>query len=62
MATLSDLMPSTNYTISVSMFNMVGNGQARSIQVQTRERRKYSKGISQPYSGGNIWKTRIAHA
>lgn len=40
MTTLPNLMPSTNYTINVSLFNMVGHGDAMSVHVQTRRQRK----------------------
>ena len=38
--TLSDLMPFIIYTISVSLFNIAGTGDAMVIQVQTRSRCK----------------------
>ena len=40
--TLTSLIPFTNYTISVSLFNVVGTGDPMTIQVQTRSRREFT--------------------
>jgi hypothetical protein len=39
--TLDSLVPFTNYSINVSLFNAVGTGDVMTIEVQTRSRREF---------------------